>query len=87
VSLPIQKPTSCTFGGDSYDTIFVTSACIGLSEVELKEQPLAGCVFRVSAGFQEGPTTFSVDRRSLSRKYSHVTGIENKLLDWGDIRH
>ena len=27
ISMPVKKPTSCTFGGDKNDILFVTSAC------------------------------------------------------------
>jgi L-arabinonolactonase len=45
VKLPVQRPTCPMFGGSSLNTVFVTSASIGLSGQELKEQPLAGGLF------------------------------------------
>jgi L-arabinonolactonase len=45
VSLPVQRPTSCTFGGPGMNLLFVTSARIDLSNEELSRQPLAGSVF------------------------------------------
>ncbi|XP_068165748.1 regucalcin [Antennarius striatus] len=48
VSLPVTKITSCCFGGVDYSDLYVTSASLGLNETEIKHQPLAGGVFRVT---------------------------------------
>jgi sugar lactone lactonase YvrE len=48
--LPVQRPTSCTFGGPSLDRLFITSARIGLSDEELASQPSAGGLFMASPG-------------------------------------
>ncbi|XP_013787355.1 regucalcin-like [Limulus polyphemus] len=48
VKFPVQKITSCCFGGPNYDELFVTSAWVGLSDDMRKDQPQAGAVFRVS---------------------------------------
>lgn len=45
VHMPVQRPTSCTFGGSDLKQLFITSASTGLTEPELQNQPLAGCVF------------------------------------------
>lgn len=52
IRLPVQRPTSCTFGGADFKRLFVTSAKIGLSEAELAAQPLAGglLTFETSVG-------------------------------------
>lgn len=50
VALPVQQPTSCTFGGPGLTTLFVTSARHGLDAAALDEQPLAGAVFAVDTG-------------------------------------
>ena len=49
IRLPVQRPTCPMFGGSNLDVIYVTSASIGLSEHDLKEQPLAGRLFGVAA--------------------------------------
>lgn len=46
VTLPVDQPSSCAFGGDG--TLYITSARAGLSEAQLGAQPLAGSVFAVS---------------------------------------
>ncbi|XP_076237586.1 uncharacterized protein LOC143181185 [Calliopsis andreniformis] len=43
----VSNVTSVTFGGDELDTLYVTTAYIGLNENQIKEQPNAGCVFAV----------------------------------------
>lgn len=45
IDLPVQRPTSCTFGGPALDRLFITSASIGLSDAALVEQPRAGDLF------------------------------------------
>ena len=50
LDLPVQRPTSCAFGGPALDHLFVTSATIGLDENECAMQPYAGGLFVVSAG-------------------------------------
>ena len=47
VRLPVERPTSCAFGGPDCATLFVTTARAGLDEVALARQPEAGHVFRV----------------------------------------
>lgn len=48
--VPVQRPTSCTFGGPSLDRLFITSARIGLSDDELAGQPSAGGLFMTMPG-------------------------------------
>jgi len=50
VRLPVQHPTSCTFGGPRLDELYVTSAWTALSEEERGKQPWAGDLFRLRAG-------------------------------------
>ncbi len=46
VELPVSLVTSCTFGGDDLQDLYITSARIGLNENELAKQPLAGSLFK-----------------------------------------
>ena len=49
-SSPPRNVTSCTFGGPELDTLFVTTASVGLDEAQgLEEQPLAGGLFAVES--------------------------------------
>ena len=58
IYLPVQRPTSCAFGGREFNQLFITSAWTGLSESERKEQPLAGDLFKVSTLFKGQPVNF-----------------------------
>jgi sugar lactone lactonase YvrE len=50
VRLPVQRPTTCMFGGPDLATLYVTSARMDLSEEALAAQPRAGGVFAIEAG-------------------------------------
>ena len=53
VTLPVSRVTSCVFGGDDMDDLYITSAREGLSDSDLKEQPLAGSLFVIrKSGFE-----------------------------------
>ena len=47
VDMPVQRPTSCMFGGSDLCDLYVTSASIHLTQDELEEQPDAGNLFRI----------------------------------------
>jgi sugar lactone lactonase YvrE len=50
LALPVANVTSCCFGGDDYDTLFMTTAAKDLSELDLASQPLAGSIFSTKPG-------------------------------------
>jgi sugar lactone lactonase YvrE len=51
ISVPVERVTSCTFGGENLDELYITTAGGGsLSEEELEKQPHAGGVFRIKVG-------------------------------------
>lgn len=50
INLPVPQPTSCCFGGKNNETLFVTTACDGLSVEELARYPLSGSVFMIETG-------------------------------------
>ena len=45
IDLPVSQVTCPSFGGDSFNTIYATTAYIGLKSDKLNEEPLAGKVF------------------------------------------
>ncbi|MGA7270179.1 MAG: SMP-30/gluconolactonase/LRE family protein [Acidimicrobiia bacterium] len=47
IEMPVQRPTSCAFGGPGLDVLFVTSARKGLTGEELSAQPMAGSLFSI----------------------------------------
>jgi sugar lactone lactonase YvrE len=50
IDLPVQCPTSCTFGGHNLEELYITSAWEELNEEQRKSQPLAGDLFRIRPG-------------------------------------
>ena len=50
IAMPVQRPTSCAFGGPKLDILFVTSATVGLDERALADQPCAGGLFMLDSG-------------------------------------
>jgi sugar lactone lactonase YvrE len=46
VEFPVTQVTSCAFGGDELSELYVTSARIGLTDEQLRQQPHAGALFR-----------------------------------------
>jgi sugar lactone lactonase YvrE len=52
IRMPVQRPTSCTFGGRDLDRLYISSARIDLDEQEIQMQPNAGGLFMVTPGVQ-----------------------------------
>ncbi len=50
IPMPIPRPTSCCFGGPDLETLYVTSASIGLSASALMDAPQSGKLFAVEVG-------------------------------------
>jgi sugar lactone lactonase YvrE len=56
ILLPVSRVTSCCFGGKKLDDLYITSASTGLSEDQLKKEPLAGSLFVIkNTGFHGLP--------------------------------
>jgi len=57
IKLPVRHPTMCTFGGDNYDILYVTSGTRFLEPSEAESQPQAGALFAIydvgAKGFAE----------------------------------
>lgn len=50
VRLPVPQPSSVAFGGERLDRLFVTTASLGLSEAQLRDAPLSGCLLVAEVG-------------------------------------
>ena len=48
LELPVQRPTSCAFGGPDLDRLYITTAIWDLTLEELEQQPLAGSVLAIN---------------------------------------
>ncbi len=47
VEVPAHNVTSCAFGGDDFNILYITTAHLGMTDEEEKKYPLAGSVFKV----------------------------------------
>ncbi|MGN8644922.1 SMP-30/gluconolactonase/LRE family protein [Gracilibacillus sp. HCP3S3_G5_1] len=45
VEVPAQNITSCAFGGKDFDTLYITTARVGMTDEELEKLPLSGSLF------------------------------------------
>lgn len=50
VDIPASLVTSCAFGGEELDQLYVTTATCALSPQQLTQEPLAGGLFRFDTG-------------------------------------
>ena len=54
VELPCSWPTSCTFGGPDFATLYVTSARFTMTEAHLVANPQEGALFALDVGARGG---------------------------------
>ena len=54
LSVPMKRPTCCTFGGDDFGTLYVTGVSHSMSDVERAADPLAGALFAFDIGREWG---------------------------------
>jgi len=50
IEVPAQNVTSCAFGGKNLDTLYITTASIGMSEENIPLYPKAGSIFKYIPG-------------------------------------
>jgi sugar lactone lactonase YvrE len=50
IEVPAHNVTSCSFGGENLDVLYITTARVDMTDAELKEYPLAGSIFKVVPG-------------------------------------
>ena len=55
VSVPAENVTACCFGGDDGRSLYITTASVGLTADERRQQPLAGSVFVTDVGCSGPP--------------------------------
>lgn len=55
IDLPVEQPTSCTFGGRGGDVLYITTARYGLSAHQLAGSPTAGSVLACRPGHRGNP--------------------------------
>lgn len=47
LAMPVPRPTSCCFGGDGLDTLFITTARFAMTRSELDDYPDAGDLYAI----------------------------------------
>ncbi|MFD0715292.1 SMP-30/gluconolactonase/LRE family protein [Paenibacillus sp. GCM10027626] len=52
VQLPVPQPSSCAFGGEHYNMLFMTSAAAGLPAEQRSRYPLSGALFQAVDGLK-----------------------------------
>lgn len=68
LDLPTSQPTCVAFGGPELDILYVSSACDGLPEATLANEPSAGNVFAFKTSVRGIPESrFSGDLSALKR--------------------
>jgi len=55
IELPVQRPTSCGFGGPNMSTLYVTTATWTLTDEQIRQQPLAGSLLSFETGVKGIP--------------------------------
>jgi sugar lactone lactonase YvrE len=50
VEVPVEQPSSCAFGGEDLATLYITTACEGLSDEALTHQAWAGSLLAFEPG-------------------------------------
>ncbi|PMB25918.1 SMP-30/gluconolactonase/LRE family protein [Fischerella thermalis] len=56
VKMPVQRPTSLTFGSNNLSDLYITSASVGLSQQQIQQGFYAGDVFCLSTNLSGLPT-------------------------------
>jgi sugar lactone lactonase YvrE len=62
IELPVARVTSCAFGGENLDTLYITTANVGAKEEELTQYPHSGSLFVVQTG-HKGVVNFAYKKK------------------------
>ncbi len=58
IEIPVPRPTSCIFGGDHLDVLYITSARETMTPEEIAQAPLSGSLFAVKPGVKGLPEPY-----------------------------
>ena len=58
IEVPAHNVTSCAFGGDNLETLYITTARVDMTDDEIEKYPLAGSVFKVNPGVKGVKSNF-----------------------------
>ena len=56
IPLPVSRVTACAFGGEDLDTLYITSASLGMSPEDWQKEPQSGGLFACKPGVRGVPT-------------------------------
>ncbi len=73
LTLPVQRPTCCAFGGPNLSTLYITTTSQKMTPAELKAQPLAGALLALDVGVRGLPEP----RFAMSRHKNRLTSIHS----------
>ena len=58
IDVPVLNVTSCAFGGENLETLFITTASQGIPQDELEKYPYRGGLFKANPGVKGVPAYF-----------------------------
>jgi sugar lactone lactonase YvrE len=58
IEVPAHNVTSCAFGGENLETLYITTASIDMTPEEINQYPLAGSVFKIVPGVKGVKSNF-----------------------------
>ncbi|WP_405562285.1 SMP-30/gluconolactonase/LRE family protein [Polaribacter sp. Asnod6-C07] len=64
IEVPAHNITSCAFGGENLDILYITSASVDMTAEEVKKYPLAGSVFKIKPGVKGVNSNFYIENKS-----------------------
>ncbi|MBU3012828.1 SMP-30/gluconolactonase/LRE family protein [Polaribacter vadi] len=64
IEVPAHNITSCAFGGENLDILYITSASVDMTPEEVKKYPLAGSVFKIKPGVKGVNSNFYIENKS-----------------------
>jgi len=58
IQVPAHNVTSCAFGGDHLDELYITTAAVDMTKEEREAKPKSGSLFKVIPGVKGVKSTF-----------------------------
>lgn len=58
IDVPVLNVTSCAFGGENLETLFITTASLGIQQDEQEKYPYRGGLFKADPGVKGSPAYF-----------------------------
>ncbi len=68
IDVPAPHTTSCCFGGEAMDTLYITTARSGLPQEQLLEYPMSGGIFTCRPGSRGTPITYFMQKECATQE-------------------